>query len=70
MLVTETFFWVRSYTAADSSVLEPGGWYLTPNSHCWPSVGLNDSVAEALALLAGWNDSAYERYGTKPESNT
>ncbi|MNC55082.1 hypothetical protein D3C81_1607660 [compost metagenome] len=61
LLVTETFFWVRSYTAADNRVLEPGGWYLMPSSHCLPSVGLKDSVADAAALLTGWNDSAYER---------
>ncbi|MCY1176195.1 hypothetical protein D9M73_164590 [compost metagenome] len=58
LLVTETFFWVRSYTAAVSRVLLPGGWYLIPSSHCLPSVGLNDSVGEATALLVGWNDSA------------
>ncbi|MNT98514.1 hypothetical protein D3C72_2411150 [compost metagenome] len=70
VVVTETFFWVRSYTAALSNVLLPGGWYLMPSSHCSPSVGLNESVGEAVALLVGWNDSAYDRYGTKPLSNT
>ncbi|MNG30051.1 hypothetical protein D3C84_1155850 [compost metagenome] len=57
-VVTETFFWVRSYTAAVNSVLLPGGWYLIPSSHCLPSVGLIESVGEAVALLVGWNDSA------------
>lgn len=41
-----------------SSVLEPGGWYLDPISHCLPSVGLNVWSAVVSALLAGWNDSA------------
>ncbi|MNL38196.1 hypothetical protein D3C87_1603920 [compost metagenome] len=58
VVVTETFFWVRLYTAAVSRVLLPGGWYLMPSSHCLPSVGLNESVGDAVALLVGWNDSA------------
>src|SRR4051794_6747744 len=69
-VLTETFFWVRSYTAALSRVLLPGGWYLIPNSHCLPSVGFSEPVDVASAPVVGWNDSAYDRYGTKPLSNT
>ncbi|MNP65014.1 hypothetical protein D3C76_1605680 [compost metagenome] len=68
--VTDIFSWVRSNTAALSRVLLPGGWYLMPNSYCLPSVGLNASVLFTEAPVAAWNDSAYEKYGVMPLSNT
>ncbi|MNY58531.1 hypothetical protein D3C86_1948770 [compost metagenome] len=46
---------VRSKTDKATMLLEPGGWYFTPNSYCSPRVGLK-GVLSMLTPLCGRND--------------